>query len=93
MNEENLISTASTIGTRSGCVKKPNREKATEWLRPIPVARANDPKPRSLPAQIRKANGRVPRYSQPIARDIAILGHGDVNPESLVLGIPRDRLR
>ena len=86
VNRENLISTASTIGTRSGRVKKPNREKATEWLRLIPVARANDPKPHSLPEQIGKANGCVSRYSQPIVREIAILGHSDMNPEFLVLG-------
>ena len=63
---EILTSTTSTVGTRSGGVKKPNREKATEWLCLMPVTRANDPEPCSLPVQIEKANGHAPHHSQPI---------------------------
>ena len=91
MRGEFTTSTTSTIGTQLGGVKKPNREKATEWLCLMPVTQANDQEPCSLPVQIQKANGCVQRYSLPIVRDTAILSHSNENPEFPVLGTLRDR--
>ena len=83
--------TTSTIGTRSGGVEKPNREKATKWLRLCPAVRANNLELHSLRVPIPRANGRVRRHSQPIVRGTAILSHGDESPEFLLLGILQGR--